>query len=189
MDTGNLITNMIRAAKLDVAFFNEVEHDESKNQEALTVVIIVGIISAIGAGLGQLLSNGVLAGLLGFIFGLLLVVAGYYIFAYLSHFIGTKFFGGTADVGEVLRTFGYAYSPQVLGIFAVIPCLGALAALIGGIWSLVAGVVALREAMDFDTGKAILTAVIAWVVMMVVFGILAAILGVGGMGAAAVLGS
>lgn len=188
MDTGSLITNMIRAAKLDVAFFNEVEHDESKNQEALTVVIIVGIISALGAGLGQLFSNGVTAALMGFIFGLLLIIAGYYIFAYLSHFIGTKLFGGTADVGEVLRTFGYAYSPQVLGILAVIPCLGTLAALIGSIWSLVAGVVALREAMDFDTGKAVLTAVIAWIIMIVIFGILAMILGVGSMGAAAVLG-
>jgi len=188
MDTNSLIQNMIRAAKLDVDFFNAVEHDESKNQEALTVVIIVAIISAIGSAAAGFFSNGLTAALMGLVFSLLMVIVGYYIFAYLSHFIGTKFFGGTAEVGEVLRTFGYAYSPQVLGILAIIPCLGALASLIGSIWSLVAGVVALREAMDFDTTKAILTAVIAWVIMFVIFGILAMILGVGGMGAAALLG-
>jgi hypothetical protein len=36
------------------------------------------------------------------------------------------------------------------------------------IWSLVAGVIAIRQALDFDTGKAIATAVIGWLIMMAV---------------------
>jgi hypothetical protein len=56
-----------------------------------------------------------------------------------------------------------------------------------GIWSLVAGVVALREAMDFDTGKAILTAIIAWIIMVVLFAIVSMILGIGAFGAGTML--
>jgi len=180
MDTNSLIQNMIRAAKLDVDFFNSVEHDESKNQEALMVVIIAAIASAIG--------NGIANGLTGAIFGIVMMVAGYYIWSYLAFYIGTKFFGGEADVGEVLRTFGYAYGPQVLSILMLIPCVGSIAALAGGIWSLVAGIIALREAMDFDTGKAILTGAIAWIIMMVVFVGIGLILGMGAAGASAVFG-
>ena len=184
MDTNSLIQNMISAAKLDVNFFNAVEHDESKNQEALTVVIIAGVASAIGNGILGVFSSGLIAGLIGAIFGLGMMVLGYYIWSYLTFYIGTKFFGGEADVGEVLRTFGYAYSPQVLSILAFIPCIGQMAAFAGGIWSLVAGVIALREAMDFDTTKAIITAVIAWVILWIVFGVIIGLLAVMGLGGA-----
>ena len=188
MDTSNLMQNMISAAKLDVNFFNAVEHDESKNQEALMVVLIAAIASAIGNGIGGIFSNGLIGGLMGAVFGLVMVVVGYYFWSYLTHFIATKFFEGEGDVGEVLRTLGYSYSPLVLGALAFIPCLGWLIAFAAGIWSLVAGVIAIREAMDFDTGKAILTTAIAWVIMMVVFTVLGGMLGIGALGMGAIMG-
>lgn len=188
MNTDSLIQNMIRAAKLDVDFFNAVEHDESKNSEALMVVIIAAVASALGNGVGGIFINGVIGGLMGAIYGLIMVVVGYYLWSYLTYFIGVNLFGGEAEPGEVLRTFGYAYSPQVLSILAFIPCVGWLAAFVGSIWSLVAGIVAIREAMDFDTGKAILTALIAWVVITLLFMVLAMVLGIGSMGAGALLG-
>jgi len=88
-------------------------------------------------------------------------------------------FHGTADYGELLRTIGYAYSPNVLGFFSFIPILGWLIALVGSIWALVAGVIAVRQALDFDTTKAVLTVVIGWVVMMIVAAIIAGIFGLG----------
>lgn len=60
-----------------------------------------------------------------------------------------------------------------LGFFGFIPCLGGLIVLIGAIWSLVAGVVAIRQALDFDTGKAILTGIVGWVVIVVIYVVLA----------------
>ena len=184
MDTSSIVQNMIRAAKLDKEFYAAIEKDESKNSEARTVVIIAAIASAIGNGIGGLFSGGLVTGLMAMIFGLLLVLAGYYIWAYLTHFIATKFFGGEGDVGEVLRAYGYAYSPQVLTIFALIPCLGWTIAFAAGIWSVIAGIFAIRESMNFDTGKAILTVVIAWAIMMVIFMIIGMAIGVGGIGLA-----
>jgi hypothetical protein len=60
--------------------------------------------------------------------------------------------------------------------------------MVAGIWSLVAGIVAIREAMDFDTGKAILTALIAWFIMMLLFMAIGMIFGIGALGMGAVFG-
>ena len=35
------------------------------------------------------------------------------------------------------------------------------------IWILVAGIIAIRQALDFDTGRAILTAVIGWLALLI----------------------
>ena len=188
MNTDSLIQNMISAAKLDVNFFNAVEHDESKNSEALMVVIIAAIASALGNGIGGIFANGFIGGLMGALFGLIMVIAGYYLWSYITYFIGTKFFGGEADAGEVLRTFGYSYSPQVLSILAFIPCIGWAIAFVASIWSLVAGIIAIREAMDFDTGKAVATALIAWLIVTVIILMVGAIFGVGAIGMGAVFG-
>jgi hypothetical protein len=56
----------------------------------------------------------------------------------------------------------------------------------GGIWALVAAIVAVRQALDFDdTVKAIITVVIGWVIILIIQFVLFAILGtVFGIGAA-----
>ncbi len=43
MDFNAMLNRVIRAARLDVSLYNEVEADTSLNREALTVVIIVSI--------------------------------------------------------------------------------------------------------------------------------------------------
>lgn len=114
----------------------------------------------------------------GLVGGTITALVAFVVFALIVYFIGTSLFGGTATPGEVIRALGYAYTPNALGFFTFIPCLGGLAALAGLMWSWVAGVVAVRQAMDFDTAKALLTVVIAAVVVLVAVAILA-IVGVG----------
>lgn len=182
----------LRAAKLDVTLYKEVEADTSLNREALMVVIIAVLLSFFGSVVGAIFSS-VLGGIFGaqIGFGTLLVAAvvaaiwtaiGYYIWSYLTWFIGTRFFGGTAEPGELMRTIGYAYAPQWLNVLNFIPCVGGLLSIVVSIWSLVAGIIAIREALDFDTGKAVITAIIGWLVIFVVGLIIAAIFGVGMMG-------
>ncbi len=161
-----MINKMIRAAMLDVSLYEEVEADSSLTTEAILVVVIVSLISGIGGLLGGVLRGGhPISGLLA---SLLMTLVGYFVWAFVVYYVGTSLFHGTADYGEVLRTTGYAYTPAILGFFVFIPCLGWLAALIGSVWALVAGVIAVRQALDFDTTKAIWTVVIGWVVMLVV---------------------
>ncbi|UCC86596.1 MAG: YIP1 family protein [Anaerolineales bacterium] len=189
MDFGAMINRVIRAAMLDVDLYEEVEADTSLTQEALMVVILVSIAGGIGGFLGGIISGSIGAALLGLILTIVMGVVGYYIWAYVTYFVGTNLFEGTADVGELLRTLGYASGPRVLGLLGFIPCLGALAGLVGAVWSLVAGVIAVRQALDFDTTKAVITVVIGWVIVFVISLAITAVLGVGALGVGALTGA
>ena len=190
MDFKVMLNRVIRAARLDVSLYNEVEADASLNREALTVVIIVTILAAVGSFVGSLfLSFEIVPLILGLAWAIIWGIAGYYVWAYLTWFIGTRFFKGTAEPGELLRTLGYAYGPRVLGVFAIIPCIGAIPAFIGAIWSLVTGVVAVREALDTTTGNAVITVAIGWVVIFVISLVVGGIIGVGTLGLGALSGS
>lgn len=189
MDFGAMINRVIRAAMLDVDLYEEVEADTSLNQEALMVVILVSIAAGIGAFLGGLLTGKFGAAILGLILAVVLGVVNYYIWAYVTYFVGTNLFEGTADPGELLRTLGYASGPRVLSILAFIPCLGPLAGLAGAIWALVAGVIAVRQALDFDTGRAVVTVIIGWIIVFIISAVIAVVLGIGGLGLGAVTGA
>lgn len=155
----SLPERMIGAAMLDVSVYEEVEADQGATGQAALVVAIVAICSAIGAsGAG---SKGIIGALIG-------AFVSWIIWAALTWVIGTRLFNGTASFGELLRTLGFAMSPGVLYILGFIPVLGGLIKFVVWIWTLVAGVIAIRQALDFDTGKAVLTALLSWIVVVVV---------------------
>ena len=189
MDFGAMINRVIRAATLDVNLYEEVEADTSLTQEALMVVILVSIAGGIGAFLGGILGGKFVGAIIMLILTVVIGVVNYYIWAYVTHFVGTNLFQGTADVGEMLRTLGYASGPRVLSILGFIPCVGALAGLVGAIWSLVAGVIAVRQALDFDTTKAVITVIIGWVIVLVITLVIGAVLGVSALGVGALSGA
>ena len=89
--------------------------------------------------------------------GILLAIIGWIVWAVITWWIGGRIFKGTTDVGEMLRVLGFAQAPRVIG---VIPFLGPVAA----VWVLVASVVAIREGLDFSTGRAVGTAIGGWLV-------------------------
>lgn len=154
--TNSLIGRMIGAAKLDVATYEEVEHDTSATTQAGLVVVLAAIAQGIAS------PAGVISGIIGSLIGWL-AMAG------LTYFIGTRLFKGTATWGELLRTLGFATAPGILYIVGIIPILGWLASLAIMIWVLVAVVIAIRQALDVTTGKAVLTGLlgmIAWAVIV-----------------------
>lgn len=152
----SLVGRMIGAAMLDVATYEEVEHDTSATTQAGLVVVLVAVAQGIAS------PAGVISGIVGSLIGWL-AMAG------LTYFIGTRLFKGTATWGELLRTLGFATAPGILYIVGIIPILGALASLAIMIWVLVAVVIAIRQALDVTTGKAVLTGLlgmIAWAVIV-----------------------
>jgi len=189
MDFAAMINRVVRAAMLDVDLYEEVEADTTLTQEALMVVILVSIASGVGSFLAGVIGGDIGAAVLGLILGVVMGVLGYYIWAYVTYFVGTNLFEGTADVGEMLRTLGYASGPRVLGVLAFIPCLGPLAGLVGAIWALVTGVVAVRQALDFDTGNAIITVIVGWLVVFIITLVVTLALGIGAFGLGAGLGA
>lgn len=165
------ITDRMRgAAMLDVATYEEVEADRGATGQAFVVVVLAAIcqgIGAIGGGVG------------GIIAAVLAAIVGWVVWSGVTMFVGTRFFGGTGDWGELLRTLGFAQAPAVLAIFGILPIVGGLVKLVVFLWLLVTGIVAIRQALDFSTGKAILTALVGWLVMVITSAIFGMIFGIG----------
>ena len=147
------------AAMLDVATYEEVEHNADLTTQAAIVVLIAAVARGIG-GFSQG-ENGIIVGVVAALFSWL-------VWAGITYLIGDKLLKGTATWGELLRTLGYAQAPAVLLILGLVPVLGGIVGAIVGIWLLVTGIVAIRQALDFDTGKAILTAFLGWLVAVAI---------------------
>jgi hypothetical protein len=181
-----MFNRVLRAAMLERQLYNEVESDTSLNQEALLVVVLVSVAGGIGAFLGSLSGSGFGASFLALIVSVILGIANYYIWAYVTYFIGTNLFDGRADPGELLRVLGYASGPRIFGILSFVPCLGPILNLFGSLWALVAGFIGVQEALDLDTGRTLVTVIIGWVIIFVISLIIGVVLGIGafGLGAA-----
>ena len=166
----SLTDRMIAAAKLEVWAYEEVEADETATSQAAIAVVIVAVARAIGeyhGGIGAVIG------------GVVSAILGWLLWSAITYFIGTRLFHGTATWGELLRTIGFAQSPGVFFVLGIIPFLGVLVRLAVFLWILVAGIVAIRQALDFDTGRAVATAVIGWLVLVAVSAVVAIFAGVG----------
>jgi hypothetical protein len=175
-----MVERITRVFRLDFTVFREVAEDQNAMTDAAIIVVVVTFLSALGSAVGALIGGagfgGVVVGFVAaWIFGILF---NWILWSVVTYFIGTALFQGKTDVQEMMRVLGYANAPLLLGIFGIIPCLGWIASLAGWVLSLIAAVMAIREAMEFDTTKAIVTAVIGWIIVIIFGGIRIAILGV-----------
>lgn len=155
-----LLARMFGAAMLRAEVYEEVEADTGATGQAAGVVLAVSLVTAVlDYELGWLaVASAGAASVLAW-----LLLAG------ITWLIGTRVFGGTASWGELLRTLGFARTPGLLIVLA--PVVGGIGFLVQA-WVLVAGVVAIRQALDFGTVKAVLTALVGvlpyWLVLALV---------------------
>ena len=165
----SITERMKGAALLEVATYEEVEADTTATGQAAVVVVLGAIAAGIGAARGGpgLIVGAVLSSLFQWV-----------VWAGITYVIGDKVLGGTATWGELLRTLGFAQSPRVLAVLGIIPGMQRIVFPVIWIWLLITGVVAIRQALDFSTGKAVATALLGWLAIMVL-SIPLAILGLG----------
>lgn len=148
---GTLQSRMMGAAMLDIATYEEVEHDQTALGQAATVVVIVAVCQAIGAwGGGPLFAA----------WKAVLELGSWLIWAGITYVIGEKVFQGKATWGELLRTLGFAKAPGVLFALGIIPLLGTPVVIVAGIWMVVTAFVAIRQALDIGNFKTLLTVLI-----------------------------
>jgi hypothetical protein len=164
---------VIRAAKLDVHLYEEVEADKGAMGQANGVVFL----SSIAAGVGSLGQEG----LGGVVWGTIAALLGWYIWAYLTYLIGTKLLPEPqtkADPGELLRTIGFSSSPGLIRVLGLIPGLVGIVFLVAAVWMLVAMVVAVRQALDYEgTLRAIGVCVIGWIIQGLLLALMFSLLG------------
>ncbi len=169
------IDRIVRAAKLDVSLYEEVEADKGAMVQAMGVVVL----SSIAAGIGSIGTIGAK----GIIIGAVTALIAWYVWAYITYFVGAKILPEPqtkADHGELLRTIGFSSSPGLIRVLAIIPGLTGIIFMITSIWMLIAMVIAVRQALDYQsTLRAIGVCIIGWVIQAIILMILFAVLGGG----------
>src|SRR5699024_10894244 len=123
----------------------------------------------------------------GFILSIIATLIGWVVWAAVAWLIGTKLLPEPqteADIGQLLRTMGFAATPGLLSIFVFIPGIGPIIAIIASIWMLIAAVVAIRQALDYsNTCRAIGVVVIGWIIFLLINMLLGGAFGAAGVGA------
>ena len=157
---------MIGAARLEVAVYEEVEADTTATLQAMAVVVLASIAAGIGSvgvgpgGVRTIVMSGVGS------------LAGWVIWAFMTYVIGTKLLPEPqtqADTGQLMRTLGFAQAPGIGRIFVGVPAIGPLVLLIVSLWMLVAMIIAVRQALDYQsTWRALAVCVIGWVIAIVI---------------------
>jgi hypothetical protein len=178
MDFNRILRGIIRAARLDKSFYEEVEHDPSYSQDALIVVLLASLLGALGSLIAGIAARSVVAAVGGFLLQAVLGVGGYYLWVFVAHYVGTRFFKGQGDFGEVQRALGFAYAPRLLNVLSFVTCLNVIVGIVAWIWSIATGFLAIRQSLDQDDTNAILTMIVSAVVVFVITFAITAIFGI-----------
>jgi hypothetical protein len=164
------VERMIGAARLDPRAFEEIEADRGATPQAFGVVVLAALATGIGVG----------EGLRGLVIAAIGSVVGWAIWAWLIYVIGSRWLpeaATRADAGELLRTVGFATSPGLLRVIGLVPVLGPIVFVVTAVWTLIAVVVAVRQALDYQsTWRALLVCVIGWIVQLLILLVLGGLL-------------
>ena len=168
------LNRIFRAAKLDVSLYEEVEADKGAFVQAMGVVVL----SSIATGVG-----GVARGGIGILIGVILALLSWYVWAYLTYFIGTRLIPEPqtkATHGELLRTIGFASAPGILRVLGFFPVMRSLIFWVSTVWMLIAMVIAVRQALDYrSTFRAVLVCLIGWIIQAIILVLLGTVIGGG----------
>ena len=160
----SFVERVIGAAKLDVNTYEEVEADKTAFWQAMAVVVLAAIMS----GIAELGANGVA----GMIAGTLAALIGWLVWAFLTYLIGTKMMPEPetkSDMGELLRTTGFAQAPGILYVLGGVAMVGVVLTFLIWCWSVATFVVGVRQALDYkSTGRTVAVVLIGGVVYLII---------------------
>ena len=158
--TNGFWMRLIGAISLDPPIYEEIELDRSATGQALVVVLLSSLATGIGArGFGEVSFSGIV-----FFSGVALV--GWAAWALVTFEIGYRLMPEPqtrADVGELLRTTGFAATPGLFRVFGIMPGATWPVFVATAIWMLVAMIVGLRQALDYtSTARAAAVCIVGW---------------------------
>lgn len=164
--TNGFVMRLIGAISLDPPIYEEIEADRTATGQALTVVLLSSLATGIGArGFAEVTIGGIL-----FFSGAALL--GWAAWALVTFEVGYRLMPQPqtrADLGQLLRTTGFATTPALFRVFGIMP--GATWPVFGAtaIWMLVAMVVAVRQALDYtSTARAVAVCAFGWVLAIAI---------------------
>jgi hypothetical protein len=173
--TNSFLQRLIGAMALDPAIYEEVEADRRAAVQAFIVVVLASL--ATGAGSrgfdATTTANAVFISVAS-----LLAWASW---ALLTFEVGVRLLPTTetrSNVGELLRTLGFAAAPGILNAFALLPTITRQVFIVTSIWMLLAMIAAVRHALDYrSTTRAVLVCVLGWILAIGIVILIGAVFG------------
>ncbi len=174
-----MLGRMIGAARLNVETFEDIEQDKGATVQAMAVVILVAIANVVGS----MLAGEEVDIVGGLVFGAIMGVAGWALWALATWIIGStllKTEDTEADWGELARCTGFAQTPGLLRVFMFIPNVGWVIGLLVFIWQFAAMMVGVRQALDYTSlWRAFFVILLSFIPVAILYVILAIIVGIG----------
>ncbi len=153
----SMFRRMAGAARLNVAAYEEVEADKSATGQA----VVIAIVSSLAITIGDY-HRGDTDVLLRLVVGLV----SWIVWLFFVWLVGVKLTPEPetrSDLGELIRTTGFASTPGLFRILGLLPFVGWLVVIAAWLWTLAAMVVAVRQALDYKSlGRAVIVCVVGF---------------------------
>ena len=184
-----MLDRIMGVITLKAPVYRAIADDKQGTSQAAIIVVVVTLISGFFSGLVKVDQAGVasaslVGAILGAILGVIFGLIAWVISAWVLQFVA-KMFGGKTDTGEMMRVTGYVQVFSLIGILDVaalfstaLACVTGLIGLVVAILSFIGYIIGVREAAEFSTGNAVITAIIAAIVRFIIVAIPATILAV-----------
>jgi hypothetical protein len=173
--SNSFVQRVIGAMALDAAIYEEVEADPRAMGQAFTIVAL----SALAGGIGARGVSVASAGSVAFISVVLLLA--WAAWALVVYHIGGRVLPAPetrVNIGEVMRTLGFAASPGLFRVLGVFPGVAGPVFAVTWVWMLLAMVVAVRQALDFrSTARAVTVCVLGWLLAIAIAALVGLVFG------------
>ena len=171
----SLLQRLIGAAALDAAIYEEVEGDSAALPQAFAIVVASSLAAGIGAGgFATVTVSGVLT------YSAIALVS-WAAWALITFEIGARLMPEPqtrVDVGQLLRTIGFASTPGLLRVLGIMPAVSMPVFAVTTVWMLLAMVVAVRQALDYrSTGAAVAVCALGWILSIAIAVVLGVLFG------------
>jgi hypothetical protein len=153
-----MFRRMAGAARLTATTYEEVEADKGATWQA----VIIAVVSSLAITIGDFHrgDTDVLARLAG-------GMAGWIVWLFFIWLVGVKMVpepDTRSDLGELIRTTGFASTPGLFRILGLIPIVGWLIVIAAWLWTLASMIVAVRQALDYKSlPRAIIVCVVGFI--------------------------
>ncbi len=178
---GSLMDRIMGVITLKAPVYRQIADDTTATSQAAIIVVVVTLVSGFFSGLVQVspqtgnVTSSPIGAIIGAIVAVIIGLIGWAFTAWILAFVAKSFFQGKTNTMEMMRVTGFV---QIFGLVSILtalalitPALGCVAGLIGfvvAILRLIGYVIGVREAAEFSTTNAIITAIIAAVVQFII---------------------
>ena len=179
-----MIERIIRAITFKTEVYPEVSKDETFTTSAWIIVAVTAAISQIG-GRALMLRYNFLGYLLSLVVGTAFMVGAFALTVLVIKWLAGMLYKVELSFGELMRPLGLAYVFQVISLLGILGalspallCIVTPITLVAAIAGFIAYLFALKLVTNLDWGKIAVLVIVAWVIMLVVGGIVGAIFAV-----------